>query len=118
MKVIVAGSRDIQDYEIVKKAIESSGFEVEEVVSGTARGVDRFGEQWAQETCKLITRFPASWDAYGKRAGYLRNEQMAKYSDALVAVWDGESKGTKHMVDLAIKHGLKVFVFNTKENNE
>jgi len=56
----------------------------------------------------------ADWDKYGKSAGYKRNEEMAIYSKedngVLIAFWDEVSKGTKHMIDLANKHGLKVFV--------
>ena len=54
--------------------------------------------------------FPADWDKYGKRAGYLRNVQMAEYADALLAFWDGESRGTKNMIDEALSRGLKVGV--------
>jgi hypothetical protein len=119
MKVIVAGSRDVIDYLIVEEAIRSSPFanDITEVVSGTARGVDRLGENYAKFNNIPIKRFPANWDKYGKRAGYLRNAEMAHYSDALVAVWDGVSPGTKHMIDLATKEGIEVFIYNTKESN-
>jgi hypothetical protein len=109
MKVIIAGSRDISDYELVVKAVEDSGFAITEVVSGTARGVDRFGERWARESNVAVKRFPANWDKYGKRAGFLRNVDMADYADALIAVWNG-STGTANMISLAKKRGLKVFV--------
>ena len=112
MKVIIAGSRDIKGPTWwVIKAIEASGFDIKEVVSGTARGIDTHGELWAKQHNKRITRFPADWDTYGKSAGYKRNEEMADYADALIAVWDGVSKGTKHMIDIATKKGLKVFVY-------
>jgi glycerophosphoryl diester phosphodiesterase len=113
-KVIVAGSRDFNDYELLKRkldnALKNRVNEGIEIVSGTARGADRLGERYAAERGYAIKRFPADWDKYGKRAGYLRNEEMAKYADALMAFWDGESRGTKHMIDLAHKHGLKVIV--------
>lgn len=115
MKVIIAGSRNGIIYSDVKKAIEDSGFKITEVVSGTARGVDRFGEQWAIENNVAIKRFPADWDTYGKRAGYLRNTQMAEYADALIAVWDGESRGTKHMIDEAKKESLEYFIYIVRE---
>ncbi|MFM7858006.1 MAG: SLOG family protein, partial [Flammeovirgaceae bacterium] len=91
MKTIVAGSRGIADYEVVLAAIRQSGFEVTEVVSGTARGVDKLGERYAIENVIPITRFVPDWDKHGKRAGYLRNTEMGDYADALIAVWDGES---------------------------
>ena len=110
MKVIIAGSRTISDYMTVEKAIKDSGFNISMVVSGTARGVDRIGEQWASRNGIPIKPFPASWMKYGKRAGFKRNEEMAKYADALIAVWDGESPGSKHMLGIARMKGLKVFV--------
>lgn len=114
MKTIIAGSRGITDYLTVLKAIEQSGFSVTEVVSGCARGVDRLGERFATEENLPLYKFPADWDKHGKRAGYRRNEQMAENADAVIAVWDGESRGTKHMIDIATNKGLKVFVYEVK----
>ncbi len=85
--------------------------QITEVVSGTARGADLAGETWAIMDDVPIKRFPADWDTYGKRAGYLRNEQMAEYADALVAVWDGVSRGTNHMIEAAKVAGLKVSIW-------
>lgn len=110
MRVIVAGSRDIVDQIHVSKAIIDSGFEVTELVSGAARGVDRLGEAWARANKIPIRRFPAYWELHGRAAGYLRNEDMAEHSDALVAVWDGKSRGTGHMIDIARRYDLKVYV--------
>lgn len=98
MKVIIAGSRGIRDYTVVEKAIASSGFTITELVSGTARGVDRLGEQWAEKYNIPIKKFPAAWREYGPKAGALRNREMGRYADALVAVWDGASPGTKNMI--------------------
>ena len=81
MKTIIAGSRSIGVPAVVHAAIDASGFEITEVVSGTARGVDRLGEVWARLKGIPIKQFPANWTVYGKRAGYLRNVQMAEYSD-------------------------------------
>lgn len=111
MKIIIAGSRDFNDYETLKKVCDfmlSRQDEVE-IVSGTARGADLLGERYAKEKGYPIKQFPADWSK-GKGAGYIRNEDMAKYSDALIAFWDGKSKGTEHMINLAKKHGLKVKV--------
>jgi hypothetical protein len=98
MKVIVAGSRDITNREIIVNAIESSKFEITEIVSGTARGVDKLGEKYGLTYNIPIIMFPANWNKYGKSAGYIRNTEMAKYADALIAIWDGKSSGTKHMI--------------------
>jgi uracil-DNA glycosylase family 4 len=109
MKVIVAGSRTITDYQKVKELIKVSGFVIDEIVSGAARGVDLLGERYAKENNIPIKQFKADWDTYGKRAGYLRNVQMAEYADALVAVWDGISSGTKHMIDTMNSKDKPVF---------
>lgn len=115
MKTIIAGSRNITDYSIVLQAIIDANFDITAVVSGTARGVDQLGEKFANDSSLQIHKFPAQWDEYGKSAGYIRNKQMAEFSDALIAVWDGKSKGTKHMIDLAYKYNLKVYIHYIEE---
>jgi hypothetical protein len=119
-KVIVAGSRGFNDYDLLKAKLDiilSSIQEDEiEIVSGTAYGADQLGECYAVEKGLKVKRFPADWDKHGKRAGYLRNEEMAKYADALVAFWDERSSGTKHMIDLARKHNLLVRVIKYGED--
>lgn len=91
------------------------------IISGGARGADILGERFANEIGLEISRFIPDWDSLGKRAGYVRNETMAKFAvesgneGMLIAFWDGASRGTKHMIDLANKHGLEVHVVNYKE---
>lgn len=111
MKTIIAGSRTISDYAVIVDAVKASGFEITEVISGSAQGVDRLGETYAQKNNLALKRFPAEWDKYGKSAGYRRNEQMAEHAEALIAIWDGKSKGTKHMIDIATRKNLKVYIF-------
>ena len=113
MKTIIAGSRTIFDYALVKKAIEDSGFEITEVVCGCAKGIDTLGEQWAVENSIPVKYFPADWKRYGRAAGHIRNEEMARYADALIAIWDGNSLGTKNMVQNAAMHELKIYAINT-----
>ena len=117
MKTIIAGSRDNIEYQDVLSAMGECPWssEITEVVSGKARGVDTLGEQWAKENNIPIKEFPANWKKFGKSAGPRRNEEMGDYADALVAVWDGGSKGTKHMIDYSENKGLKVFVYNLKD---
>ena len=114
MKVIVAGSRDITKGSIVFDAIDESPFDITEVVSGHARGVDTLGEEWAVEHKTPLIMSPANWELYGKAAGFVRNRHMADYADALIAVWDGESKGTANMIKIAKKEGLEVFIYEEK----
>lgn len=111
MKVIVAGSRDGFVAKNVFEAIEESNFIITKVVSGTARGVDKDGEYYAKCNKLPVKQFPADWSTYGKRAGFIRNMAMANYADALVAVWDGKSKGTKHMIDTMKALNKPVYVY-------
>ena len=110
MTTIVAGSRQGIIYDDVLKAMETCPWTPTEIVSGKARGVDTMGEQWAKENGIPIKEFPADWDKWGRRAGYLRNTAMADYADALVCVWDGKSKGSRHMINIAEEKGLKIHI--------
>lgn len=138
VRIIIAGGREFNDYDLLKKSVLDIIFDLEcrntvtgignysrvkekhliEFISGTARGADKLGEKFVAESIWSVKRFPADWNTYGKRAGYIRNEQMAKYAmsdnsyGVLIAFWDGKSRGTMHMIDLAKKHGLEVHVVN------
>ena len=90
--------------------LQSSGWIITEVVSGTARGADRVGEGWANMNNIPITRMPANWDRYGRIAGHRRNLEMAEYADQLVVFWNGVSPGTKNMITLAKARGLKIHI--------
>lgn len=116
MKVIIAGSRDIVDKDDVRSAVISfmKIQEIDEVVSGCARGVDRLGEIFAEANNIPIKKFPADWNKHGKAAGSIRNDQMADYADACIAVWDGESRGTKHMIRAMSKREKPCMVFLIK----
>ena len=112
MKVIIAGGRDFKDYDLLSLKcnliLEDTPFEEIEIVSGTARGADLLGEDYANKCSYPIKKFPADWDKYGKSAGHRRNAEMAEYADALICFWDGSSRGTKSMIELAKKKGLKI----------
>lgn len=111
MKTIIAGSRDIHDYALVVSAVARCGWQITEVISGGAPGVDTLGEKWAAENGIPCRRFPADWAKYGmRRAGPLRNSTMASHADALIAVWDGQSVGTKDMIYKALRKGITVYV--------
>lgn len=115
MITIVAGSRWINSYADVCAAIQQSGFNITQVVSGVANGVDKLGERWARENGIAVKRFPANWRELGRGAGLSRNVEMGKYADALVAVWDGDSTGTLHMIKVARRLNLKTYVFTQEE---
>lgn len=112
MKVIIAGSRSITNFNVVRRCIKESGFKITEVVCGMARGVDTLGWEYAIRNQIPVKEFPAHWDVHGTSAGYKRNRAMADYADALILVWDGRSKGSNHMYNLAMKKGLKVYRYN------
>ena len=111
MKTIIAGSRKITDYNVLEEAIASSGFHVSEVISGGAKGVDSLGEWYATKNNLPLTIIKAQWDRYGRSAGFIRNEAMAMEGEALIAVWDAESRGTANMISLARKYKLEEFVW-------
>ena len=117
MKIIIAGCRHIKNYDLVVQAVKESGFEITEVVCGAANGVDSLGERYAKENGIKLSYFYADWKNLGKKAGYARNEQMGNYGQALIAVWDGKSPGTKHMISYAKKKKLLVYVKNINEVN-
>ncbi len=116
MITIIAGSTTISDYHLIIRAIKKSEFEITKIVSGGAIGVDKLGEIFSFEENIPLVIMPANWKDYGKPAGIIRNREMAKISEALVAVWDGKSHGTKNMIETAAIMGLKVFVFNISNN--
>lgn len=102
-KVIVAGGREFNDYELLKSKLDfylSKRSDVE-IVSGTCSGADTLGERYADEKGLPVKRFPADWNKYGKSAGYKRNVQMAEYADACIVFWNGTSRGSKLMIDIA-----------------
>lgn len=112
MKTIIAGSREITDYQRVINAVSMIDWQITAVICGMARGVDKLGEKFALQNQIPVHYYPAEWHIHGKSAGYLRNVEMAKNADALIAIWDGKSRGTMHMINIARDHNLRVFVYS------
>lgn len=113
MKCIIAGSRTIDEYETVKQAILDSQFQIEMVISGGARGVDQFGERWAKENGIPVQQFLPDWRKYGKAAGCIRNQTMAEFTGkegGLVVLIRDQSKGSTHMLNIAKKIGMQIFI--------
>ena len=113
MRTIIAGSRTITDYALVERAMEAArdqGIVPTAIISGGAKGVDTLGQRWAKEHGLPCERFLAEWTRLGKAAGIIRNVRMAYEADALVAVWDGNSAGTRHMIAVAMKERLPIHV--------
>lgn len=101
MKVIIAGSRDFDDYALLREKCDFflSGVQVESVICGECRGADLLGKAYAKDRGIPVESFPAKWKVFGKSAGMRRNKEMAAAGDALIAFWDGKSSGTKNMID-------------------
>ena len=121
VRIIIAGSRKFNDYPRMVKELDNLGIHLInsinpiEIVSGHAPGADTLGEKFAKAYDYPLKIFPAEWDKYGKAAGPIRNEQMAKYAaeadmGILIAFPIGESKGTRNMIKLAQQYGLEICV--------
>lgn len=110
MKTAIIGSRTITDYNQVSTILQKH--EITTIVSGGAKGVDTLAEQYADEfhIPKLI--FRADWQQHGKAAGYIRNHEIIKNSEVVIAFWDNQSRGTKHSIDLAKKHNKQLYIYN------
>lgn len=118
MKTIIAGSRDNIYYEDLLMAMEATPWYPSVVVCGMCRGADLLGKRWAEENKIPVEKYPANWRPNGifdRAAGYKRNVLMAQNAEALIALWDGQSKGTKNMIDIAKGRGLKIFVWRLDE---
>lgn len=115
--LVIVGSRTITDYQILlsvlSKVTDSPTIGQFEVVTGDANGVDALARRWAEKNDCDITVFEAQWDTLGRGAGPARNEEMAGYAapdGTVVALWDGESSGTRDMIDRALENGLETHV--------
>lgn len=123
IRLIIAGSRDFDDYELLEReanlylskiinGLDKSITELVEIVSGGARGADNLGERYAKEHKIPLKIFKADWEKHKKSAGYIRNEEMAKYSNYCIIFNIGRSKGSVHMENIAKKYNLGLKVIN------
>jgi hypothetical protein len=118
-RVIIAGSRTFNNIFMMEDKLNGIFANLDmadtEIISGVAEGADKTGEKWAGQNGVQVRRFPADWKKLGRKAGFIRNQQMADEATHLVAFWDGKSSGTKHMIRIAKEKGLKVRVVNVGE---
>jgi hypothetical protein len=124
MKIIIAGSRNFNNYKLLKNTCSKIINELKynnskcEIISGNAFGADRLGELFAKENSYNLKIFPANWEKYGKSAGYVRNQQMIEYvkdnpeKGYLIVFWDEKSRGTKNTIDLARKYNIRTYIIN------
>lgn len=125
MKLIIAGSRSLSvNSDFIAQVLYHYELPNDlEIVSGGAKGIDSSADMFAEDCAYPFKLFKADWDFYGKKAGFVRNIEMAEYADALLAIWDGVSKGTLHMLnemDIRKKPIYKVTleVFNIPVDDE
>lgn len=107
MKVAVIGSRKLQ----VNNLEDYLPDGVTEIVSGGARGIDTCARRYARLHGIKLTEFLPDYDQYGRRAPLLRNLEIIAYADLVLAFWDGESHGTKFVIDQCRKQDVKVKVY-------
>jgi len=101
VRVIIAGSRSYPGWiDGVDRAVKASGLEIATVISGVNEGADTAGGMWAYVNKIPLESYPA---AYWDKAGLIRNQQMADVADALIALWDGKSRGTRDMIERMAK---------------
>ena len=114
MKIIIAGGRDFVPTQAHWTLLDDLRKTVQwdEVVSGGARGADRFGELWGRSRGIHVRVFPADWERYGRRAGPLRNIQMAEYADGVVLFPGGT--GTAHMARTAASYRLRIWDYRNE----
>lgn len=111
-KLIIAGSRTLNNYALFKREVNIFMFEHNlnrgncTIVSGHAKGADIYGEYFARQGYFSLLTFPANWSLYGKAAGMIRNNQMADIATHCLLFWDGKSHGTKNMIEIAKRHNL------------
>lgn len=110
MKIIIAGSRTFDDFALLEKTMDRLTRKLKKVIvlSGTAEGADALGEKWAYSRWHTVMRYHPEWDRHGKKAGAIRNAEMVKDADGLIAFWDGESPGTADVLCKARRKGIKV----------
>lgn len=112
MKIAIIGSRTFDDYSLLQETLKLYKSKITLIVSGAAKGADSLGEKWALENNIKTLIFPANWNKYGKRAGFIRNEDIIKNCDCVIAFWDNKSKGTAHSISLCEKYNIPYKIIN------
>lgn len=116
IRLVIAGGRDFNNYQTVadnaSHLLDKLKVNPDEVIliCGMAPGADTLGLTWAQNHGIKVESYPADWGLYGKSAGPIRNREMAQVATHLLAFWDGESKGTKNMIEMAHLHGVQTII--------
>lgn len=112
MKIGVVGSRSFKDYELLKQTLDSLSFEITQIISGGASGADTLAEWYALEKKIPLKVFRPDWKKFGKRAGFLRNTDIVKNSEHVIAFWDSLSRGTLDSINKAKNLNIPVTIVN------
>lgn len=99
MKIAIIGSRKI-DHEDLEALVPK---DATQIISGGAKGVDALAEQYAARHGLPLTVFQPDYKQFKRGAPLKRNLQIVDEADGVIAVWDGESRGTKFTIDYAYK---------------
>ena len=121
MKVAIVGSRSINDQMFVEYLFRCFTYifgKPTKIISGGARGIDAFAEDFANDFNIDLQIFKPDWAKYGKKAGFIRNEDIIKNCDICLAIWDGESHGTKHDLELCEQYKKDLVLFNLQESTQ
>jgi len=121
MKVAIVGSRSINDQMFVEYLFRCFTYifgKPTKIISGGARGIDTFAEDFANDFNIDLQVFKPDWAKYGRKAGFIRNEDIIKNCDICLAIWDGESHGTKHDLELCEQYKKDLVLFNVKESTQ
>lgn len=111
MKIAIIGSRTFNNYPFLKEILLPHKHKITEIVSGGAKGADSLGERFADEFKIPKKIFLPDWTTNGKAAGLIRNHDIIKNCDKVIAFWDGVSKGTKHALELCSKYNKSYQIF-------
>lgn len=116
-KLGIVGSRTFTNYPLLESDVNDiiGAENIAEIISGGANGADSLAEEYAEKHNIPMKVYPAKWDQYGKRAGFIRNVKIVEDSDVVIAFWDGKSKGTKHTIDECTRLKKQVHVILYKE---
>lgn len=101
MKLLIAGSRSITDFDLAPHVPS----DVDLIITGGAKGVDTLGEAYARERGIPTLTVKPVYEKYGRAAPLRRDEEMVDMADAVLVIWDGVSRGSKHTADYARKKG-------------
>lgn len=116
MILIVAGSRTFENDDVVFGCLDRLSADIDMIIhGGCPTGPDAIADAWAWRCEHEVKRFPADWKKHGRAAGPIRNREMAKFGTHLLAFWDGNSPGTKSMIDIAEEYDVQTIIVRTDQ---